>query len=569
MKTFAAPTPSRYHVTVGVVLLLAASVLGTGAATAAPSASKSSTQVTGRLSKPGYTVIAVGYNGRAVTSKAQSFRIRAPHARLTLHLLDARGRYAGPVVVAKSRRGVLTGVRKGTNLGLIKVRAGYATTARALPARRVDSRRVSASVRGVPLGNGRNFGLVKSTRRGGTGAGLDADLDGVPNVFDVDVDGDRVLNALEPRRSARPQPIVARRAIAGQFARAEVAPPPPPGPGPVGPVAPHWMSQIFLTLEDSLNANAASVTREQLDAMLLDNLNMKLLHVPQGDVVELVCAGLDYCSPGGTGQSGDLGADSPKQPFPACCAGSSGYGLLRGGGPSPLISGPEGTFQEFSLWPRATSTKVGTGDAMMLRVTQGPTITETPLPVQFVFVTVPAVASYADTAGLAGTISYPVASGAPGTERNPLEVAAGADGRVVLTMTMWRPQRLGVPGAGEPAFMDIGNLGYTVGAAPHGPNAGPFDPMCSADSLSTSSPALTATPEHVGTGPALGRLIDTSPDRAADASKTFSLTVDLTKCLQDKGRDFAVGTTLGVEVEARAQGSADHANQRLWVRRTA
>src|SRR4029077_14612656 len=185
---------------------------------------------------------------------------------------------------------------------------------------------------------------------------------------------------------------------------------------------------------------------------------------PTAGLVELDCGGLSYCSPGGTGEvvSGYSTAGMPQSvPF-SNYFDTAGFGVLVGPGAAPLRAN-NGT-PEFSLMPRATADQIKTGDTPILRTTTSGVLTQTPVPINFVFDTVPALSSYDDGAGNAGTISYPAAAGDPGTQSNPILVAANSSGDVVLTVKFWRPQRTGIAGAGEPAFMDIGHLEYTVDA---------------------------------------------------------------------------------------------------------
>ena len=82
----------------------------------------------------GYTVVAVGYNGKIALSRSQRFRIGAPQSKITLQLLNSHGKYAGPVVLGGSSTRVITGMKAGVNVGTIDVVAskGYAHLAREL-----------------------------------------------------------------------------------------------------------------------------------------------------------------------------------------------------------------------------------------------------------------------------------------------------------------------------------------------------------------------------------------------------------------------------------------------------
>ena len=204
----------------------------------AAAASARPAAITGTLSKSGYTVIALGYDGSAVSSHARSFKLVPRSARVTLQLRDARGKYAGPVVVGVSRGKAVLGVKAGAKLGRIDVLAGFAKARKPVAAKFVDAKRTTA--RGAtPAGNGRNFGLLRSKGHGRAGRGGDTDRDGVPNPFDIDADGDLILNPLE--RAAAKTP----RAVAAQ-----AQPPKLPG-GPAQPQQQSFnnFSQLFLEID--------------------------------------------------------------------------------------------------------------------------------------------------------------------------------------------------------------------------------------------------------------------------------------------------------------------------------
>lgn len=547
----------RTAIGAAVACALALSASGAGAATR-------STTISGTLDRSGYTVIALGYNGQAVSSRSRSFRLKAPDRLVTLQLVDRHGRYAGPVVIGGSRGKVLVGVRAGAVLGTIRVypSAGFARALRSLPVRWVDRKRYALARRGMPLGNGRNFGLVRSPGHAAAGPGLDQDRDGVPDALDVDANGNGILNPLDQPTPPGPH---------GKLSAAQTGTVPAPETPAAAPgQAFNWMSQIFLDLSQTLNADAAGVTPAEIDSMLVAHLNLKGLNVPQGDLVELNCNGLTYCSPGGTGQVVAGQQPNPTTaPFPSCCdPDGNGFGNLRGPGAPPLTAGPGG--EELSLNPNATSAQIGSGDTIVVRVTSNGRLTQTPVPIDFVFNTVPALQRYSDGAGDAGTISYPASTASPGTLNNPIALAAGPNGDIVMQLTVWRPQRRGIAGAGEPAFMDVGHLSYALDVPPQAPiprGANPA-PQCSAASVSSSDPSLSGQTVPLQNAPSAGVFVDSADDRPASPANTLSMTVDLTRCLTDKGASgFPVGSTIDLEVEADAQGSSDHANQQVWVRR--
>ena len=89
-----------------LALALSAVLLATGADTGLKTGSASAATkkqlITGKLSKPGYTVIALARNGRARVKRAPNgaFKLRPPADQVTLHLRASDGTYAGPIVVA-------------------------------------------------------------------------------------------------------------------------------------------------------------------------------------------------------------------------------------------------------------------------------------------------------------------------------------------------------------------------------------------------------------------------------------------------------------------------------------
>jgi hypothetical protein len=160
--------------------------------------------ITGKLDRRGLSVVALGPQGRATHARAQpGFRIVPPAPRVTLHLRDRRGRYRGPVVVAGKGARVILGVRAGTRLGRIEVRDGYARVTRRLRGGSANRRGIARARKGVPLGVG-SSGWVRTRARGAHAPGRDPDRDGIPDRFDVDDDGDLVLDVREPGQASLP-----------------------------------------------------------------------------------------------------------------------------------------------------------------------------------------------------------------------------------------------------------------------------------------------------------------------------------------------------------------------------
>jgi hypothetical protein len=511
---------------------------------AAPAAAKPK-PISGKLSKPGYTVVALASNGkaRATAAKGRNFKLTPPAKKVTLHLRSADGVYAGPIVVAtKGKNRALVGVKAGAKLGAIKILKGYAKPKRKLSKRFVDRSATARAKQGVPLGAGL-FGRVKTKAAGAAGQGRDQDLDGLPGAFDVDDDGDLVLDNVEVR------------SVQGARIAAEPLPPVPPGGvPPTGPPAAggfNVFSNLKLDLSESLNANAGAVTDAQIDAVM-SKYQTLAIQVPSGDA-ELDCGGLSYCSKGGTGIAmGNGGNPDPANAFPdAFDSDGDGFGLLKAGSTG-----------DFQLLSGAKTAAIGSGDAFVERVRRGGVETEVPGILNYVFSTTPALKSWTEGA-TSGAVTYPVPAGGAGTAANPIPVSATGD--VIVAMTFWRPQRKAIPASGEGSdWVDIGRLKYTadvpnapVAGGPGAPGArGPGN--CAASTYSTTDPNL-----KVGGG----GVEDSSADRPSVSANTLTFSVNLTQCLAAAAVTWSSGATLQVDIQARSS-FGDNAAQKLSFRRS-
>jgi hypothetical protein len=630
--------------------LVACGVLLAGApAAAAPK------RITGKLSRPGYTVIAIAASGKGNAARATpGFSLRPPAGRVTLHLEAPDGVYAGPVVVATGKRGkrAIVGVKAGTRLGLVRInsRGGYAKVSRKLARKQIDRRRWARAKKGVPIGAGR-FGLVRS-RVGRSSPPGDLDADGIADPLDIDDNGNHVLDRYESQGGARAAgrrgggPVATAAAVfTGYFLVLAVnddgsvrgrlcpnggeatgtwpadAPPPIVGKSYLlkvdfrsptdatvlsvsGPVAdgcpaiahvPSVTPGLFLTLKDTVNANAAALTVADLDETLSRRGFLLIQGPAQPDAtVELDCGGardpgnpggwsggLSYCTAGGTGRA--VPTPAPGTPprswplaFPDCCdSDGDGFGEL-----APLASEEQPCMTRcvsafFS--PGATADQIGTGDVLNWRVTQDGAESQFPTTLPDVVATVPALVSYRDGAGNSATVSYPVPPPYVGDDPDYLgpyegpyqgfpiaRCPAGApppcvEGDVVLTLEFWRPQRAAIPGAEEGQWTDIGGLVYSPGLS--GPWTPPFDqqrsapslPRCDPDHLSTTDPHLTVAPSMHPFGDGYG-FRDSAADRPADPANTLSFSVNVTRCL---GRSPESGENVSMWLIGRLGTSAE------------
>lgn len=501
---------------------LAAALLAPTAAAARPA------PITGSLAKKGYTLIAVGYDGRSTSVVVRgSFRLVPPARKVTLQLRAPNGKYAGPVVVGGSATKAIVGVHAGARLGALKLTKAIARPAHALSPRFLDGKRTATARKGVPIGAGL-FGRVRAAAKGTSGPGADQDLDGIPGAFDVDDDGDLVLDNMEHSAGAR----------ASQLG---------------GDPDRFWVfSNFHLEFADAINANAGGVSDAAIDKVLTgsDHFAGLAMQVPDGGAVELDCGGLVYCSSGGTGRVAEPQPDGLA--FPDCCdPDHDGMGTL-----SKASSG------DFQLRTLAPASKLGTGDTFVEHMGDR----ELPGVLNYMFNTTPAVHAYSDGSGVGGLVTYPVSADSPFTQSHPFALHPDASGNLTLTLSFWRPQRRAIAGSGEgDGFVDIGGLGYQINVpnAPNGvttpgaaapPARGPQS--CSAASTTTADPSLTpASPFGYQ---------DTAPDRPADAANLLTFTVNFTACLASAGLTLQPGQTLGFEIQARSEVN-DNADQGMTV----
>lgn len=532
-------------------------------ATSAPAAAAPA-RITGKLSVSGYTVIALASNGKvsAVDVPSAKFKLRPPANRVTLHLRDPDGIYAGPVVLGSREKGTraVLGVKAGAALGEITVdpARGYGKVAKRPAKSAVDRSVLGRARKGVPFGAG-NFGQVKSKPPSRPPAG-DLDFDGIPDRMDIDDDGDRRLDKQDRSRSVR----------AAQVSEAD----------PLG-----LSTGLGTTLSQTPNVQAGA-TDAEIDRMLRD-VGYMLVDIPFGvSAVELDCGapvpvGLSYCAPGGTGMAGDPAND----PFPSCCdSDGDGFGKMT---PSEVVPGD---FQNFAMDHRSSTAEIGTGDTLIAHTTRSGSESQCPPPggtssnctsassvQQFVFATVPALQTYDDGAGAPVSIAYPVPPGSPGTEQGDGIPVAATGGDVILTVTLSRTQRRPTseaectqppaPGCTEAQWLDMGGLVHTVTAGPPGTG---HAAECPANAFSSSDPNLAATQLH----PEFAGFFDTKASQPTSASNTLRYTVNITRCLEIANISWNVGQTREIKFQVFTPTSggsstgADNSHQTISFRRS-
>ena len=495
--------------------------------------------ITGRLDKPGYTVIALAANGQAgsVIAQGGSFSVVPPATKVTLQLRAPDGIYAGPVVLqekgAKRKPNLaIVGVRAGAPIGAVTVNsaAGYALARLTKRAWKtwVDTTRWARAKNGVPIGAG-NFGrvLAKPPRVPPPG---DMDADGIPDALDIDVNGNLILNDVERTATAAARASQAAQgstftAVTGLFL-----------PGNAFGIS---------GLTQPVNANAPGVGDGAInDALVSDGSIGMGVDRPDHPYLsgELDCGGLTYCSAGGTGVHLDALFPHPPnpKPFPSCCdANGNGLGSLD---VNPTDAMGVHTGLHLLLAPHASADQIRGGDVLLIHATCKPDLghpCSTPAPgeppqpppwssqaeltttLASVFATVPALASYTDALGT-HEVSYPIVQG------TSLPVAAPAGGTdVSLRLTFWRPQRRALPDevtAGAGHWIDMGGLIHYAGNGPNTP--------CPASAYSNVDPSLTASASG---------FIDSAQDQPANPHNTFSYTLNLSQCLAAAGLPWDLG----------------------------
>jgi hypothetical protein len=486
--------------------------------------------ISGKLSRPGYTVLALAADGnaRAVEARRGKFKLRPPARSVSLHLRAPSGTYAGPIVVGSTSRGkrAIVGIKAGARLGRVNVRPGYAKLARKLSKRRIDARQKARARKGVPIG-ARRFGRVRSRLPKRPVPG-DADFDGIPDPLDIDDDGDLILDDLDPRNRARPT------AGASQVAD-----------NPTTTPFLHFFlfQSVHANPRLAGNPNTPVFSDQQIDEALVGRgpplgpgLTLSMGIPSGGPSTELDCGrddpqtpapeGLSYCRPGGTGIAA-FGPPSNKE-FPECCdPDGDGFGTMVS---PPNV--PGGGFGAMEINPGATSADIKTGQQLIKRVNaaDGVEIGAVTTTLQYVVATVPALAAYRDTTMLEPTIaSYPY----PPEFAFPISAPSGQD--LVVTLTIWRPQRRRIvedpaPQAGESgAWTDIGGLLYGAEVEGDVGSVLPGSGKCPQSAFSEADPNLAPPLVPVASGGLSDTVVD-PVDRPANPANTLTFTVNLSQC---------------------------------------
>ena len=537
------------------------------------SSAANAAKVSGKLAKgKGYTVILVQEDGDAkkatVKRKNGKFKIGGVSlSKATLHLVKSDGTYYGPIVLRSSKKKAYATIRgkKSLSLGTIKLKSGYAVAKKKVSKKRVATSKAYAAKakRRKPVGAGK-FGLVKignGTKRlsGYAGQGRDMDLDGIVGAFDIDDDGDLILDNLDrsERKSRKIRGIsrTSYRVLApAPDYPAEPADPPETDSG-LGSGSATTSFQLFsnfkLTGLVSLNANLIGLGVTDLNALIDEKVPQVVslaTEVVGGTSGTLDCLGTGYCA------AHTVGTES----YPVVNMTAATY-------TGTLLDIWQGTTGDAQISPGALPAEIGSGDAFLQTV--GATSYASTL--NFVFNTAPAVVSY-ETSSSGGVVAISYDSDGYATPYGGVlhqgfspfsRIEVPSDGQ--LTLTWWRPQRQAITSAGEVGdangWMDIGSLEYSADIPnAMGGSSGTAPGLCS---LASYSNTLSDGTAFTNTG--TDGVLDPELDRAADPGQTLSFTLDLATCFGTDWTTAISGAEFDVDIQARSV-NGDNAARKLY-----
>ncbi len=495
-------------------------------------AASSSVTLSGRvIGGDGYTVLLVLKDGQTSSvslSDSGSFAFKKLKPTTlkdaSLQLVDPNGRYFGPVVLGTS--GTKASISfsgkaltaKSFALGAVSLKAGFATLRKNQLKKTIFSVPRIPTVQGRPLGAG-ELGLARATSTSALrlrapgfafasnqNPGLDGDRDGVPNAYDVDDDGDLVLDSSDPDSAGQDIPYTGFNA---DFRR-------------------------------TLNAHVRSgLTDAAIDAVVSGENVFALtffISLPREetriDGGHVICDdALTYCrrnTPlGFYGGIVESTTEFRNRPWRELLT-SDGYPRME----QVNVSG--GRSIVASIQPRVSRAIFRPGDVYRLNLTQGSTvISSRSLALAPYFVSVPALRSYNAGSGEVSVDynSLTADSGSiPGLPGNPIVLSA--DG--TLSLSFWRPQRAAIR-TDESGYYDWGNLKYGVVIEA-------LQATC-AGLYSRLSDDLFEVPNALGTGGSplanqgatLSPLRDRTGDRLANPANTLSFAVNLRECITRAG----------------------------------
>jgi hypothetical protein len=513
------------HAAVVTLLVLAALFVVAGSASAA--------NVNGTLKAgKGYRVVLVQANGLAkkatITKSSGAFTLRGATLRgATLHLVTADGSYFGPVVLKASRTKDYCTVKGSTalRLGTVTLKAGYALAGMA-PRGRYDTRppyTVTARS-GKPLGAGKLGRVTTGAPAGYRGPGGDLDRDGVVGAFDIDDNGNLILDNVDRTGRGSDRPAARSGAVAstGRSVAALAPGPPPPPPDPEFRI----FSNFKLGNDVRINVDIPGIS--DIDGLIARNL-------PTTVVLATSVLGGEAAKLDGLGNSYILEHSVDGVVYPRIeLAWPDWSAATHTGSLLDLVAGVN-RHGDALLMPGALPGEIGSGDAFVETAPDGVTY---PGVLNFVFNTAPALKSYQfDTDGTPTEMVYG-ADGVP-ANRSRITVPSGAKS---VTLTWWRPQRKAAAGEiGE--WIDMGGLAYAADI---------FGPAKVSDAAGAAAQPGThsangaylnavANGNTIPTDGTEERIVDSAADAPANGANTMSFTLSFEKCYSDWS-SFGPGT---------------------------
>jgi len=509
-------------------LFLTLFILVAAPATAAPK----KYNITGKLKgAKGYVVLLVQKGGTSKsaavkTSGVFSFKKVALSTLKgsSLQLIDSSGRYAGPIVLGtKGSRASITFSGKAPTgsefeLGTVSVKSGYGVLRKKQLATSVYSNPSVKMRQGKPLGAG-ELGLVSGATQGAsiravsTEAGEDPDRDGVLSAFDVDDDGDLILDSADPDSRGTDIPYTG---LVFDFRRTLNA---------------HVRSGLSDTAIDAV------VSGENVFALTFFFALSDREAGIDGGFVECDDS-LTYCrrnTPlafyGGVSEST---AEFRNRPWSE---------LLTAAGYPRMERISVGSFPAIvaSIQPRVGRDVFRPGDVYRVNLTQGATVRSTrTLALAPYFVSIPAMKEYDAGSGTVavdyGSVS-PESGSIPGTSTgDPIILSPSG----LLTVSFWRPQRQALR-SDESGYIDWGNLNYgVVFDQQQATCAGLYTLPPGSDLTEVSNALGNGGSPLAQEGAKLSPLRDGQGDRATAPTNLITFTVDLKTCATRAG--LAPGT---------------------------
>lgn len=483
-----------------------------------------------------YKVVAVAKDSRSTVanvSASGAFRISAKRGT-TLQLVSTTGRYFGPIVAAKGSKAYATLTGTGGNLGSIAVMSGgFGTVKYGMKNKKIFSNKPSIFYNKStgPRGAGK-FGLVSAAVTSaqkdiGTLAselGEDGDKDGLPDLLDLDDDGDLLLDVNDE--------------VTHQDADFSAA----------------SFSTLRLDLVSSLDPSASGSTDSILDDFVKNNLILALFvrnHTGGAQTLSAVnidCQSLNYCKSG----SGTATIRMDNGPL---AEGATWVTYDPDGDslPNLQLTNSSERAAEIGIRPRATRSELRPGDTVFFKLATSTGNLTIPGIIPFYFVTAPTVTQYTDAAGVSGTIIYPVSEGGAGTDSNPIQLQG-----TNLSLTFRRPVRQNVEGAEAAGLIEMGGLQYGIEMSVQGSETGY---RCATSEYSGLSSTLSA----ISGGSSAQILKDSGSDAPTSASGgMLSFTVAVGTCLERQGYIHA-GKRVTVQLVATSEQN-DQTSQSVTFR---